>query len=311
MVGRKETGLTEKIIYESKKSVTVKQRILICCLCLLAALCARAQQHPVAGRGTISHAEADSIALEMATGGKRWNVKGEEIITETPPAKDESTSWLKHVNFGAKGGFTASLFLIPHFTVNGVSIDEVQNNYKVGYFGSLFMRINIGRHYLQPEVSYNVNRCNITFDKPLPEDTPEGIVAEQASITSSLHSIDIPVIYGYNFIKNGPYSLGIFAGPKLRCLLTHQSKVTFENFDQDNIQETLRRFNLSATFGVAVTISKIFFDFRYDIGLHNISKRIAYVVPADDGTIETQDAGKGMHFHRRDNVLSFSLGVFF
>lgn len=289
----------------------MKHRILICSLCLLAALGARAQDPHLSAPGSISPAETDSIALEIATGGKQWNVKGEEIITEKPTAKAESTSWLKHVNFGVKGGFTASLFLIPHFMVNGVKIDEVQNNYKVGYFGSLFMRINFGKHYLQPEISYTVNRCDIAFDKPLPEGTPEGVVPEQASITSSLHSIDIPVIYGYNFIKTGPYSLGIFAGPKLHYLLTHQSKVTFENFDQDNIQETLRRFNLSATFGVSVTISKIFFDFRYDIGLHNISKRIAYVVPADDGTIETQDAGKGMHFHRRDNVLSFSLGMFF
>lgn len=251
------------------------------------------------------------MALEIATSGKRWNVKGEEIIPEEYSNKNESVSWLRNVNIGVKGGFTASLFLIPHFTVNGIAIDEVQNNYKVGYFGSFFMRINFGRHYLQPEISYNVNRCNITFDKPLPEGSPEGKIPEQASITSSLHSIDIPVIYGYNFIKNGPYSLGIFIGPKIRCMLTHQSKVTFENFDQEHIQETLRRFNLSATFGVAVTISKIFFDFRYDIGLHNISKRIAYVIPADNDTLETQDADKGMYFHRRDNVLSFSLGVFF
>ena len=45
------------------------------------------------------------------------------------------------VNFGFKGGFTSSLFLVSQFSVNGVPIDEVQNNYKIGYFGSLFMRI--------------------------------------------------------------------------------------------------------------------------------------------------------------------------
>ena len=64
------------------------------------------------------------------------------------------------VNFGFKGGFTSSLFLVSQFSVNGVPIDEVQNNYKIGYFGSLFMRINFDRHFLQPEISYNINRCN-------------------------------------------------------------------------------------------------------------------------------------------------------
>ena len=55
------------------------------------------------------------------------------------------------VNFGFKGGFTSSLFLVSQFSVNGVPIDEVQNNYKIGYFGSLFMRINfdqIGRAHV-------------------------------------------------------------------------------------------------------------------------------------------------------------------
>ena len=76
------------------------------------------------------------------------------------------------VNFGFKGGFTSSLFLVSQFSVNGVPIDEVQNNYKIGYFGSLFMRINFDRHFLQPEISYNINRCNICllYTSPSPRD---------------------------------------------------------------------------------------------------------------------------------------------
>ena len=86
------------------------------------------------------------------------------------------------VNFGFKGGFTSSLFLVSQFSVNGVPIDEVQNNYKIGYFGSLFMRINFDRHFLQPEISYNINRCNITFEKPLPEDAASGARLEEAPL---------------------------------------------------------------------------------------------------------------------------------
>ena len=127
------------------------------------------------------------------------------------------------VNFGFKGGFTSSLFLVSQFSVNGVPIDEVQNNYKIGYFGSLFMRINFDRHFLQPEISYNINRCNITFEKPLPEDAASGARLEEASMTSSIHSIDIPVIYGYNFIKEGPYSLAVFGGPKVRYIWDRKS----------------------------------------------------------------------------------------
>lgn len=215
------------------------------------------------------------------------------------------------VNFGIKGGFTSSLFLVSQFSVNGVAIDEVQNNYKIGYFGSLFMRINFDRHFLQPEISYNINRCNITFEKPLPDDAPIGTLPQEASITSSIHSIDVPVIYGYNFIKEGPYSLAVFGGPKFRYIWDKKSDITFDNFDQLSIREKLRPLNLSLTVGVAVTISRVFFDFRYDIGLHNISKRVTYdVPPADNATDETATANE-IRFHRKDNVLSFSFGVFF
>lgn len=72
----------------------------------------------------------------------------------------------RRVNFGIKGGFTSSLFLVSDLILNGTVIDEVQNNYKIGYFGSLFMRINFNRHFLQPELSYTINRCNITFESP-------------------------------------------------------------------------------------------------------------------------------------------------
>ncbi len=216
------------------------------------------------------------------------------------------------VNFGIKGGFTSSLFLVSDLILNGTIVNEVQNNYKIGYFGSFFMRINFGRHFLQPEISYTINRCNITFEKPQPEDMSENNTSEMASITSSIHSFEVPVIYGYNIIKEGPYSLAVFGGPKIRYIWDKKSKVTFENFDQQNIKEDLYPFNLSFTTGVAVTISRIFFDFRYDIGLHNISKRISYQAAIQEGdNNEIIVPTDQIRFHRRDNVLSFSFGVFF
>lgn len=239
-------------------------------------------------------------------------LRAQETIHKDSIASHQDTESKRYdhtVNFGMKGGFTSSLFLIPHLTVNNKVIDEVQNNYKIGYFASIFMRINFGRHFLQPEVSYHINRCSILFNKELPEGASEGSIPEQASITSEIHSIDIPVIYGYNIIKQGPYSLAVFGGPKIRYILNDQSEITFENFDQTNIHEELQPLNVSATLGVAVTISRIFFDFRYDISLHNISKEVTYdIPPSSDGST---DWGSGLRFHRRDNVLSFSLGVFF
>ena len=239
---------------------------------------------------------------------------GQDLVVPGTPETEEVKEKPEHdhtVNFGAKGGFTSSLFLVPHLNVNGVSIQEIQNNYRIGYFGSLFMRINFGKHFLQPEVSYTVNSCDISFDKPLPEGSNANDIPEKASIASTIHSVDVPVIYGYNIIKDGPYSLAVFGGPKLRYIWDKKSKVTFENFNMDNIREELYPFNASLTVGVAVTISRIFFDFRYDIGLHNISKRISYALPDLPPSPDGEKPDSEIRFHRRDNVLSFSFGVFF
>ncbi|WP_315087064.1 porin family protein [Bacteroides heparinolyticus] len=215
------------------------------------------------------------------------------------------------VNFGVKGGFTSSLFLISSFNVDGVPVEEVQNNYKIGYFGSLFMRIKFNMDFHQPEISYNINRCNITFERPLPAFATTTPPSVEASITSSIHSIDFPVIYGYNIIKEGPYRLAVFGGPKIRYIWNKKSDITFDGFNQKNIREQLHPFNISFTTGVSVTISRIFFDFRYDIGLHNISKRVTYDIPTNENKATDETAKNRIRFKRRDNVLSFSFGVLF
>ncbi len=211
----------------------------------------------------------------------------------------------KKVNFGIKAGFNSSMFLVSDFRIKDVSIDDIQNNYEIGYFASLFMRINMKRHFLQPEVSYNINRCEIEFDK-LGSHHPD-IEPDYAQVRSTIHSFDIPLLYGYNVIKDGPYGMSIFGGPKLRYVWGQQNEITFVNFDQQGIYERLTPFNASMVLGVGVNISQIFFDFRYDLGMFNISRSVTYDNVTPEGEIERSR----MDFKRRDYTLSFSLGVIF
>ena len=66
-------------------------------------------------------------------------------------------------------------------------------------------------------------------------------------------------------------------------------------------------WNVSSVIGLGVNISNIFFDFRYEIGLTNISKEIIYEKNIN-GEISHE---KGIVINRHKNVLSFSLGVIF
>ena len=148
----------------------------------------------------------------------------------------------KKINFGIKAGFNSSMFMVSELKIKDVTIDEVQNNYKIGYFGAIFMRFNIKKHFIQPEASYNVSKGEITFDK-LGSQHP-AIEPDYASVQSVLHSIDFPILYGYNVVKKGPYGMSIFAGPKLRYLWGKQNEITFTNFDQKGIHEKLYPLNV-------------------------------------------------------------------
>lgn len=211
----------------------------------------------------------------------------------------------KKVNFGIKGGFNSSMYFVDEFKIKDVTINDIQNNYKVGYSGSIFLRFNLKKHFIQPELSYTVSKSGIQFDKKGSQH-PD-IEPDYATINSTIHTIELPILYGYNFIKSGPYGMSYFFGPKIKYVWDKKNKIEFSNFDQTGIKEELYPINVGIVMGMGVNISNIFFDFRYDVGLHNISKEITYNSVSDNGEVVTSP----IIFKRSNNLLSFSFGFIF
>lgn len=227
------------------------------------------------------------------------------IMAQSDQQKRASSPNSKKINYGIKLGFNSSIFLPSGFHIKDLKIKEIQNNYLTGYFGALFMRIQMDKQFLQPEISYNSNKSEMEFDKL--GSTHVGSEPAYASVRTAIHSIDFPLLYGFHIVKDGPYGMSIFVGPKLRYIWSKKSKTTFVNFDQIAMQEELYPFNANAVVGVSINISQVFFDFRYEQGLNNISKSITYNNPELNGERSSGD----ITLNRRDNVLSFSLGVIF
>ena len=208
------------------------------------------------------------------------------------------------VSFGVKGGFNSTMVFADIFKIGGVKVSDMQNNYKVGYFASAFMRIHLKKHFIQPEISYNVNQESININS---SSNNKELIQENALIKNKMISLDFPLLYGYKFVDKLPYGMALFVGPKVAWTWNQHTKTHYLGFYQKNIQEDIKPLNYSAVFGLAVNISNIFCDFRYEIGLNNFSKSIVY----DKQQTPAPYNDKELVFKRRRNVLSFSVGVIF
>ncbi len=209
-----------------------------------------------------------------------------------------------NINIGMKAGFNSPMYFTSRLELDGERLEDIQNNYKVGYFAALFFRFHMKRHFIQPEFTYNVGKSEIAFDR---NQNNEELPPNFAKVISTIHSLEVPILYGYSFVKKAPYGMALFIGPKFEYIWKHKTEEEFSNFGYNNIKEELHPFNYSAMIGLGVNISNIFFDFRYEIGLNNISKSITCEKNIDGESYRAE----GIVINRHKNVLSFSLGVIF
>ena len=221
------------------------------------------------------------------------------------PSEEKKFEEEHKVNCGVRAGFNSSLFFVSDFNINGNKINDYYNNYKLGYFGTFFIRVNMKRHFIQPEFTYNVNKGEMSFDKM--GSVHPAVEPKYAAIKSSLHCLELPILYGYNIIKRDPYSLSVLVGPKVRYILQKQSKLRLESDNQIDLDEKLYPLAFNMVAGISVSISKVYFDFRYEQGVHNISKSIGYTNQNPTNPVNLQQ----ITLKRREQVISFALGVIF
>lgn len=208
-------------------------------------------------------------------------------------------------NMGVKVGFNSTMFFIDHFAMGGNELSHIQNNYKVGYFGAFFCRFNLKKHhFIQTEVSYNVLHGSISI--PNTEEHKE-LLQDNALIKSTMHTVNVPLLYGYKFIDSYPYGMAFFIGPQVTYNWERYSKNEYSGFYQQGVCEKSRPFSFSGVIGLAVNVSNIFFDFRYEAGLQNTSSNVTF----DTSQTPAPHNQYPIDIKRRKNILSFSAGVIF
>ena len=201
-------------------------------------------------------------------------------------------------NYGAKAGFQAIAYNNPVFEIDGYEFDSnTLHSNKIGYTIAPFVRLTRNRVYVQSECVFGIARHSFDFNSTSDE---ENIIPNEITYNLRTMCLQVPIVFGYNVINEDKYVLSIFTGPKTKFVFTSHSKQEFEHFEYYDLEEVLKKRCYYWEIGLGVKIGHVFFDFVYDWG---ITKASEYIVSDIENRKFRSD--------RRDNILSFSVGMIF
>lgn len=203
------------------------------------------------------------------------------------------------VNGGAKIGFQAITYNDPNFGIDGYEFNPntIQSN-KTGYTLSPFMRVTLKRVYVQVETTLGTSHHS--FDFKSTDTNMNNIVSNDTEYTLKTLCLQVPVVIGYDMIQEGKYIMSVFTGPKTKFVFTSHDQQEFNHFKYGQMEEVLKKRCYYWDFGLGVRIGNVFFDFTYDLGITKVSE---HIISKTENLKFTSD--------RRDNILSFSVGMIF
>ncbi len=178
------------------------------------------------------------------------------------------------LTFGPKVGFNYSTLVLKK------NADEVTSDYFAGVAGGAFVRINLGKVYLQPEVYLNGKGADVRFSNDN-TDPNMGEVNGKVRLTA----LDMPVLLGYKIIDAKVFNLRMMGGPVVSWVLK-ENRNDLKVFEPD-AYESYNSRNIGFQAGLGIDIANITIDARYEAGLNQIKD----------------------HFNQRNKLFHLSLGI--
>lgn len=211
----------------------------------------------------------------------------------------------KPYNFGVRVGFNSAFPIVQSLMIDNESVGDYRIHYKVGYLAAFTFSVNINRFFIQPSVSWYRNNAEIQFDNPFLPTTNITTQSPEAMLrlSSEINSLEVPILVGYHFVKEGPYAMSFKFGPKA---IYHYKSDYSLNSSTISLQHERNNIPYAINFvsAVGVSIGRLFLDFSYEFGLHSVHSDFSYT------NTQTGDVGT-LYLSQRTNSLSFSLGFLF
>ena len=197
----------------------------------------------------------------------------------------------KRFNWGIRLGVNAPLVDIRHMSLDGIPVDESDSESSLGLTGSFIGRYNIKRHYIQLEVGMHQSHTRLC-------NPDHGL----DKINTSAYAVDVPVLYGYNITKHGPFLMNLFAGPRVSYICNETSRINTSGNVSRNLvyNDKPNSFSFYAVGGLSTTIGHLYIDFRYAYCIRN-SKDQSFNIGLDNTTGQVK-------LSRAINELSISIG---
>lgn len=147
-------------------------------------------------------------------------------------------------------------------------VDKYTEKSITGFQGGVFLRIDIRKFYLQPELYY----C---YKGGILKKNEDKLYMGDPSLNEiKISSLDLPILIGFKFIDKGVVNLRIFAGPVFSFSIDKKIDVTVDGvkFDEPILTEDdLKGGNWGLCFGVGADLTKLTMDIRYEVGVNDIS----------------------------------------
>ena len=207
----------------------------------------------------------------------------------------------KVFNWGGKIGCNSLFSNINSLSINDVEMVGVQQRYKVGFQASLFGRVNIDKFYLEPSLTWQQSESYIHFDLPDTDNVLRNVyqVYSSNSLDCKYKTVEIPIMIGYNIVKEDDYAMSLSVGPSFR----YNYKIDLSS----SLSETLRvtkdentPLGLGISIGAGASIGRLFLNFIYQFGINEVDSDIHKIVSGDQEWT--------LRLKKRTNVMNFSLG---
>ncbi len=132
---------------------------------------------------------------------------------------------------------------------NASSVKDKADN---GMMLGAFLRVNLNKWYLQPELNYVSRKSELEVD---------GV-----DFDVKRKSLDIPILLGYKIVKLPAFKLRAFAGPVASFNIDDSFKSTLGKVDED-----FEGAVWNAKVGAGVDVWKLTLDVDYEFGLTDVS----------------------------------------